>query len=82
MISTSALIDIGGSAVKVTIRDGHANIIKSAETSIQASIKGKNVTLAPDSLFEVVLATMNKCVGLFDSSLNVENLYISTLRQG
>ena len=82
MISTSALIDIGGSAVKVTIRDGHANIIKSAETSIQASIKGKNITLAPDSLFEVVVATMNKCVGLFDSSLNVENLYISTLRQG
>lgn len=82
MSSVSALIDIGGSSVKVIIRDGHSGLTKSFETPISPAINGLNITLRPDSLFKTVVATMNKCSEQFDSKLKIESIYISTLRQG
>jgi sugar (pentulose or hexulose) kinase len=82
MSSISALIDIGGSSVKVTIRDGHSRLTKSFETPLSPVKKGPNITLKPDSLFETVITTMNKCSEQFDSKLEIESVYISTLRQG
>jgi predicted NBD/HSP70 family sugar kinase len=43
MNSTSALIDIGGSSVKVTILDGKSSQIYSEESPLSPKINGRNI---------------------------------------
>ncbi len=47
MKQTSALIDIGGSSVKVTICDSNAGEIYSHEVPIAANVEGKHIYLDP-----------------------------------
>jgi len=82
MTSTLALIDIGGSSVKVTIRDNSAEKTESAEIALVASTEGKHIYLHPNSLFELIIEAMNKCAKKFEHSVNVEKVFISSLRQG
>ena len=50
MTLTSALIDIGGSSVKVTIRDLTTNEIYSAELSIEAVVEA-NTSMSTQNLY-------------------------------
>ena len=59
MKQTSALIDIGGSSVKVTICDTSAGVIFSHEVSVSPKVEGKHVYLDPSELFATVIEAMN-----------------------
>jgi xylulokinase len=82
MNQTSALIDIGGSSVKVTICDSNAGQIYSHEVSIAAKVEGKHIYLDPKELFNRVIEAMNGCAQKLPSGFQVNKIYISTLRQG
>ena len=82
MTATSALIDIGGSSVKVTIRDNHTAKMLSHEIGATPKVEGKHIFLDPTQLFETVIAAMNNCAEGLSSGVKVEKIYISTLRQG
>jgi xylulokinase len=82
MNQTSALIDIGGSSVKVTICDSNAGQIYSHEVSIAAKVEGKYIYLDPKELFNRVIEAMNGCAQKLPSGFQVNKIYISTLRQG
>ena len=82
MTATSALIDIGGSSVKVTIRDNHTAKMLSHEIGVIPSVEGRHIFLDPNQLFNTVIAAMNKCAESLSSGVKVEKIYISTLRQG
>ena len=82
MTATSALIDIGGSSVKVTIRDNHTAKMLSHEIGVTPKVEGKHIFLDPTQLFKTVIAAMNNCAEGLSSGVKVEKIYISTLRQG
>lgn len=82
MTAISALIDIGGSSVKVTIRDNSTGKIFTHEIGTTPKVQGKHISLNPDELFATVIQTMNKSIEGLSSGLKVEKIYISTLRQG
>jgi xylulokinase len=82
MNQTSALIDIGGSSVKVTICDSSAGQFYSHEVSIAAKVEGKHIYLDPKELFNRVIEAMNGCSQKVPSGIQVNKIYISTLRQG
>ena len=82
MTPTSAIIDIGGSSVKVTIRDQSVGKIESSEILLAVSTEGKHIYLNPDSLFSMILEATNKCIKKFEQPVHVDKLFISSLRQG
>jgi len=82
MTATSALIDIGGSSVKVTIRDIHTAKMLTHEIGVTPTVEGRHIFLDPTQLFKTVVAAMNNCAENLSSRVKVEKIYISTLRQG
>ena len=82
MTATSALIDIGGSSVKVTIRDNHTAKMLTHEISVTPPVEGRHICLDPTQLFKTVIAAMNNCAESLSSGVTVGKIYISTLRQG
>lgn len=82
MTLTSALIDIGGSSVKVTIRDLTTNEIYSAELSIEAVVEGEHIYVNPEPLYKSVVSAMNECTAKFSEKVRVDRILVSTLRQG
>lgn len=82
MTATSALIDIGGSSVKVTIRDNHAAKMLTHEIGVTPKVEGKHIYLDPTQLFKTVVVAMNNCAEGLSSGVKIEKIYISTLRQG
>ena len=82
MTATSALIDIGGSSVKVTIRDNRTEKMLTHEIGVTPKVEGRHISLEPTQLFGTVIAAMNNCAEQLSSGVKVENIYISTLRQG
>jgi len=82
MTATSALIDIGGSSVKVTIRDNRTEKMLTHEIGVTPTVEGRHIFLDPTQLFKAVIAAMNNCAESLSSGVIVEKIYISTLRQG
>lgn len=82
MTITSALIDIGGSSVKVTIRNNNAGEIFSHENTINPLIDGKHISLEPRQLLHSVIHAMNTAASNLASNEPINKIYISTLRQG
>ncbi len=82
MKQTSALIDIGGSSIKVTICDNSAGKIYSHEVSITSKVEGKHIYLEPKNLFDHVIEAMNGSVQKLPTGVKVDKIYVSTLRQG
>jgi sugar (pentulose or hexulose) kinase len=82
MKQTSALIDIGGSSVKVTICDSSAGKIYSHEVSITAKLEGKHIYLDPNDLFTRVIEAMNGSAQRLPAGLQINKIFVSTLRQG
>lgn len=82
MTQTSALIDIGGSSVKVTIYENSAGQIYSHEVQLNSKVQGKHIYLEPNYLLDKVIDAMNGCAHKLPNSLQIEKIYISTLRQG
>ena len=82
MTATSALIDIGGSSVKVTIRDGRTEKMLTHEIGVTPNVAGRHISLDPTQLFRIIIAALNNCAEGLSSRVNVEKIYISSLRQG
>lgn len=82
MTITSALIDIGGSSVKVTIRKDNAGEIFSHESIINPLVNGRNISLEPRQLLDSVIHAMNIVASKLAPNEKVNKIYISTLRQG
>ena len=82
MTTTSALIDIGGSSVKVTICDTSAGVIFSHEVSVSPKVEGKHIYLDPSELFATVIEAMNGSAAKLPDGKGIDKVYISTLRQG
>ncbi len=82
MTVTSALIDIGGSSVKVTIQDNYANKMLTHEIVVTSIVEERHIYLNPDQLFATVIEAMNKCADQLTSGIKINRIYISTLRQG
>ena len=82
MTITSALIDIGGSSVKVTIRNNNAGEIFSYENTINPLVDGKHISLEPRQLLHSVIHAMNTAASKLASNEPINKIYISTLRQG
>ena len=82
MNQASALIDIGGSSVKISIRDNATLAIFSHELSIEPTISGKHIYLHPDQLCNLVIDAMVLCSLKIPKELKVNKIFISTLRQG
>lgn len=82
MTITSALIDIGGSSVKVTIRKDSAGEIFSHENMINPLVNGRHISLEPRQLLDSVIHAMNKVASKLVTNEEINKIYISTLRQG
>jgi len=82
MTINSAVIDVGGSSVKVTIRNQNSETIESHVVSITSVVQGKHIYINPETLFSIVMETMNKCMEKFVDGVKVDKIYISSLRQG
>ena len=82
MTKTSALIDIGGSSVKVTIRDNSAGKMLTHEIGVTPNVQERHIFLDPNQLFKIVTEAMNKCTDQLSTGMKVDEIYISTLRQG
>lgn len=82
MTNVSALIDIGGSSIKVTICDINTEKIYSHEVSTSPKVEGRHIYLEPNYLFTNITEAMNACAKKLPPGLLIDNLYISTLRQG
>ena len=82
MTITSALIDIGGSSVKVTIRNNNAGEIFSYENTINPLVDGKHISLEPRQLLHSVIHAMNTAASKLAPNEPINKIYISTLRQG
>jgi sugar (pentulose or hexulose) kinase len=82
MTSVSALIDIGGSSVKVTISDMSTRKVYSHEVSTTPKVQGRHIYLEPSHLITDVIKAMNESADKLPPGVQVASLYISTLRQG
>ena len=82
MSKISALIDLGGSSVKVIICDSEQNKIYQQEIHIQPIVQGKHIFLSSEKLFDTVIEAMNLCSLKMPSGRKIDNIFISTLRQG
>lgn len=78
----SALIDVGGSSVKVTIQDNNSGKMLTHEIAVTPIVEGRHIYLNPDQLFTTVIEAMNKCADQLTSGVKINQIYISTLRQG
>jgi hypothetical protein len=56
MTATSALIDIGGSSVKVTIRDNRTEKMLTHEIGVTPNVEGRHIFLDSTQLFKAVIA--------------------------
>ena len=82
MSSTCALIDIGGSSVKVTISEAMSGEIFEGSLPLHPIVKEKRVFLDIDVLFKRVLEVMNMAVQHLPAHIQIEEVFISTIRQG
>ena len=79
---TSALIDIGGSSIKVSIRDNIAGIVVTEEIEIIPTVDKSHIFLNPVQLYKSVIQAMNRCSEKLTSGTKINKIYISSLRQG
>ena len=82
MSSTCALIDIGGSSVKVTIREPASGEIFEGQLPLQPVVINRRVVLDIDVLFHKILEVMNMAVQRLPSHIQIEEVFVSTIRQG
>ena len=82
MINISSLIDIGGSSVKVIVCDNSAEEICSYEVPNTAQVTPNHIYLDPAVLFKDILEAMNGCARKLPEGSQIENIFISSLRQG
>jgi sugar (pentulose or hexulose) kinase len=79
---TSALIDIGGSSVKVTIHNNNFGEIFSQEKTLNPFVDGKHISLNPRQLLDSVIEVMNTAARDLPLGSLINEIYISSLRQG
>lgn len=82
MNSAFAVIDIGGSSVKVTLMECDTHKTYSHSIAIQPKLQDGHIFLDPEKLLDQIIEAMNQVVSSADSALRVIKIYISSLRQG
>jgi sugar (pentulose or hexulose) kinase len=82
MNSGIALIDIGGSAVKVSIYIQALDALVWATEETLPVTRGESVIQATEVLLQAVFKAMNRASGQLEKEVKVERLYVSTIRQG
>lgn len=82
MNSAFAVIDIGGSSVKVTLMECDTHKTYSHSIAIQPILQDRHIFLEPEKLLEQIIEAMNQVVCFADSALKVVRISISSLRQG
>ena len=82
MNSAFAVIDIGGSSVKVTLMECDTHKSYSHSIAIQPILQDRHIFLEPEKLLEQIIEAMNQVVCFADSALKVVRISISSLRQG
>jgi len=82
MNSAFAVIDIGGSSVKVTLMECDTHKTYSHSIAIQPILQDRHIFLEPKKLLEQIIEAMNQVVCFADSALKVVRISISSLRQG
>lgn len=82
MNSAFAVIDIGGSSVKVTLMECDTHKTYSHSIAIQPILQDRHIFLEPEKLLEQIIEAMNQVACFADSALKVVRISISSLRQG
>ena len=82
MTNISSLIDIGGSSVKVIVCNSSTDEIYSYEVPNTAQVTPNHIYLDPAVLFKDILEAMNGCARKLPEGSQIENIFISSLRQG
>lgn len=82
MNSAFAVVDIGGSSVKVTLMECDTHKTYSHSIAIQPILQDRHIFLEPEKLLEQIIEAMNQVVCFADSALKVVRISISSLRQG
>lgn len=82
MNSLNAIVDVGGSGIKVSIfdLDGSVDIHESIPTPL--IYHGLSVTGDPDGLFNSILLAMNVAASRLGDRARIQKVYISSIRQG
>lgn len=82
MNSAFAVIDIGGSSVKVTLMECDTHKTYSHSMAIQPISQDGYIFLEPEKLLGQIIEAMNQVVSSADNDLKVIRISISSLRQG
>ena len=82
MNSAFAVIDIGGSSVKVTLMECDTHKTYSHSIAIQPILQDGHIFLEPEKLLEQIIVAMNQVISSADRALKVVRISISSLRQG
>ena len=82
MTPAVALIDIGGSAVKVSIYARHMKSPAVYRLDSSPHSDGFRVTLNPDVLFQNVVAALKGASNLLSPGVEIGKVFISSIRQG
>ena len=82
MNSGIALIDIGGSSVKVSIYIQALDSVVWATEEALPVTRGKSVIQATEVLLQVVYKAMNRASAQLEVKVRIERLYVSSIRQG
>lgn len=77
-----ALLDIGGSAIKLSCSAEDGSKVISRSLSCAPNINGRSVSINPDILWQNVIDLMHLISEEIGSIYYVSRLYVSTLRQG
>jgi sugar (pentulose or hexulose) kinase len=80
--SITAVVDIGGSGVKVTIFDFEGTISIEENIATPHEIERLSVTSEPQELFKTVIHAMNSAARKLHSNVKICKLYVSSIRQG
>ena len=82
MSEVTALIDIGGSSIKVSIYSQSIDEIVSVTEAASPSTNGDAVTQDPSCLFDKILLAMNAAGAALSPGTRIEKVVVSSIRQG
>lgn len=82
MSEVTALIDIGGSSIKVSIYSQSSDEIVSVTESASPIASGDTVTQDPSWLFDKILLAMNSAGAALTPGTRIEKVLVSSIRQG
>lgn len=77
-----AILDIGGSGIKLSCRSQDGNVCFFEHETLLPVYSNRSATQSPDKVFEVILRLLKKVGKKLQGQDKIVEIYISTLRQG